>query len=171
MSNSEQHKSLESRLEQIKRQGIEPEEDLWPGIQSRLDHPIYRRVRKQPFWWGALAASVLIATFMTGWQLSTNERITKPVSEFYLLAQKMNAEQQQQLQMMRTGYETAGYQQLNGDIKAQLAQLASARDKITQSLRNSPGDPNLLELLRWVNEEELKLLSQSYTLRNTLKEI
>ncbi|MDV6315859.1 hypothetical protein [Idiomarina sp. HP20-50] len=173
MSDTEQRKRLANRLEQLQRQGIEPPEHLWSGIESRLGQKIPRQSRAQPFWFGALAASVVIATFMTGWQLSTTSSVDKPrpVSEFYLLAQKMNAEQRQQLQMMRAGYETAGYRQLTGDIKTQLAQLASAREKITDSLRNSPGDPNLLELLRWVNEEELKLFSQSYTLRNTVQEI
>lgn len=173
MSDTEQSKRLADQLEQIQRQGIKPPEDLWSSIESRLGQQETRQSGTQPFWFGALVASVVIATFLSGWQLSKTSSVDnpRPVSEFYLLAQKMNAEQRQQLQMMRAGYETAGYQQLNGDIKTQLAQLASARDKITQSLRNSPGDPNLLELLRWVNEEELKLLSQSYTLRNTLKEI
>ena len=65
----------------------------------------------------------------------------------------------------------AGYHQLNGEIEAQLMQLALARQDITESLRLSPGDPSLLELLRWVNEQELKLLNQSYTLNNNLREI
>jgi len=83
----------------------------------------------------------------------------------------MNAEQQAQIYSMRVGYETAGYRQINGNTEESLTQLALAREEITESLRKTPGDPNLLELLRWVNEQELKLLSQSYTLTKTVQEI
>lgn len=171
MSDTGNWPKLESRLKEIQQRGIGPGKELWPGIAERLNQTRPKPSDKPPFWYGALAASVVIATFLTGWQLSTQRSIERPVSSLYLLAEEMNAEQQQQLHLMRVGYENAGYRQLDGEIKEQLAQLALARQKITESLRNSPGDPNLLELLRWVNEEELKLLSQSYMLRKTLREI
>lgn len=171
MASNEEYQNFERRLEEIKLSGINPSKDFWPEIERQIDYPISQEKPKATFWQGALAASFLIAFFMTGWLFSTLPPAEKTVSGFYLLAKEMNAEQQQQLYSLRTGYETAGYRQLNGEIEAQLMQLALARQDITESLRLSPGDPNLLELLRWVNEQELKLLNQSYTLNNNLREI
>lgn len=171
MSENEKHRMLEGRLEQIQQQGIDPKKDLWPNIESQIKRSGMHRDSKRPFWYGALAASVLIATFVSGWQLSTLRVVEKPVTGYYLLAAQMNAEQQRQLHSMRTGYETAGYHQLNGETEEQLTQLALAREQITKSLRESQGDPRLLELLRWVNEQELKLLNQSYTLTQRVQEI
>jgi len=171
MSDNAQHSKLESQLKQIKEQGIDPKKDFWSGIENRLN----RRQPKQkvvlPFWYGVVAASVVIVTFMTGWQLSAPWTPDKPVTGYYLLAEKMNAEQRVQLHSMRVGYETAGYRQMNGGTDEQLTQLALARQEITESLRVTPGEPNLLELLRWVNEQELKLLSQSYALTGNVQQI
>lgn len=171
MANNEEYLKFENRLEKIKLSGINPNKDLWPEIESQLNRSISKKEPKVFFWQITLAASVVIAIFMTGWQLSTLSSAEKAVSGFYLLAEEMNAEQQQQLYSLRAGYETAGYRQLNGETEEQLTQLALARQDITESLRHSPGDPRLLELLRWVNEQELKLLNQSYTLNNSLREI
>ncbi|MGM0906500.1 MAG: hypothetical protein ACQEVQ_08230 [Pseudomonadota bacterium] len=171
MSDNKQAQNLESQLEQIKKEGVEPPKDFWPMIEGRLSRSEPLQKTGRGFWSGVVAASIIIATFMTGWQLSVSRSPDNPVTGYYLLAEKMNAEQQAQIHSMRVGYETAGYRQINGNTEENLTQLAFAREEITESLRRTPGDPNLLELLRWVNEQELKLLSQSYTLTKTVQEI
>ncbi|WP_417447988.1 hypothetical protein [Idiomarina abyssalis] len=171
MSDNKQAQNLEDQLEQIKKEGIEPPQDFWPVIENRLSHSEPLAKKGRGFWSCAVAASIVIATFMAGWQLSVPKSSDNPVTGYYLLAEKMNAEQQAQIYSMRVGYETAGYRQMNGNTEENLTQLAFAREEITESLRKTPGDPNLLELLRWVNEQELKLLSQSYTLTKTVQEI
>jgi|AntDeeMinimDraft_5_1070356.scaffolds.fasta_scaffold00192_6 hypothetical protein len=171
MSDNQQAQNLEGQLEQIKKEGIEPPQDFWPVIESRLSHSEPPAKTGRFFWSGVVAASLVITTFVTGWQLSVPRSSDNPVTGYYLLAEKMNAEQQAQIHSMRVGYETAGYRQINGHTEENLTQLAFAREEITESLRRTPGDPNLLELLRWVNGQELKLLSQSYTLTKTVQEI
>ncbi|RUO64819.1 hypothetical protein [Idiomarina ramblicola] len=171
MSDNEKAQKLDRQLELIKQQGIDPKREFWSAIESRVNRSKrYQRTGKS-FWYGAIAASIAITTFMAGWQLSVLQAPENPVTGYYLLAERMNAEQQVQLHGMRVGYETAGYSQINGNTEEQLTQLALARQEITESLRETSGDPNLLELLRWVNEQELKLLNQSYTLTQSVQEI
>lgn len=171
MSDNEKAQKLERQLEHIKQQGIDPKKEFWPAIENRVKRRKRYQKTGQSFWYGVIAASIVITTFMAGWQLSVLQTPDNPVTGYYLLAEKMNAEQQVQLHGMRVGYETAGYRQINGNTEEQLTQLALARQEITESLRETSGDPNLLELLSWVNEQELKLLSHSYTLTKTVREI
>ncbi|WP_287832161.1 hypothetical protein [Idiomarina sp.] len=56
-------------------------------------------------------------------------------------------------------------------LTTQLQQLAKARQSVLEALASGPGNAQQLELLRWINEQELALLEQSYQQKPVLKQI
>jgi len=165
MNNSNQKMTLDNLIEQNQDKSPAPHNDLWPGIESQLKPKIEETGSKNAFWYGALAASLAIATFIGGWQLSLDTQ-TQPTSALYMLAQKMNKEQQVQVSQLKVGYQQAGYQQTSTQMLSELKELEIARQEITHALESSPSDSELLDLLIWVNQQELNLLSQSYQPQN-----
>ncbi|ASG65254.1 hypothetical protein CEW91_03400 [Idiomarina piscisalsi] len=161
MSNNNQKTTLESLIEQMNGKAPGPQKDLWPGVESRIQ--LKRNVTKpvRAFWYGAVAASLAILTFLGGWQLSVNE-LNQPTSALYKIAQKINNDQKQQVAQLRTGYQQAGYQYDDSQLLSELDELEMARDEITRALKNSRSEPELLDLLIWVNQQELNLINQSY---------
>lgn len=165
MSNENLKQTLDNLIEKNQDIGPAPHNDLWPGIEFRLKEKREVTGSKSAFWYGALAASLAIATFIGGWQLSFDNQ-SQPTSALYTLAQQMNKEQQIQVSQLEMGYRQAGYQQTSSQMLSELKELEMARQEITQALENNPSDSELLDLLVWVNQQELNLLSQSYQPQN-----
>ncbi|ATZ73809.1 hypothetical protein CWC33_08900 [Idiomarina sp. X4] len=161
MTNNNQKTALESLIEQTNDKAPAPQKDLWPGVESRIQ--LKRTVAKpvRAFWYGAVAASLAILTFLGGWQLSLNET-NQPTSALYKIAQKMNSDQKQQVAQLKSGYLQSGYQYDASQLLSELDELEMAREEITRALKNSPSEPELLDLLIWVNQQELNLINQSY---------
>lgn len=161
MSNNSQKSILDNLIDETRSAGIEPKQDLWSGIESNLNRKQEPQGYRHAFWYGALAASVAIITFIGGWQLSL-QGSSEHSSALYTLAKEMNNEQTKQVNQLVLGYQNAGYHQVSEGMLSELEQLELARKEITQALKNSPSDPELLDLLIWVNQQELNLLNQSY---------
>ncbi|OIM98223.1 hypothetical protein BFR57_11930 [Idiomarina sp. MD25a] len=156
---------------------IEPSDNLWQGIEQRLEQQATeRRDEGTRTWWaaagGALAASLLAVAVLVGYQGA------QPVGEsrnnespYYAAAAQMISTQAQQVSALQSGYKLAGIEQSDEQLTTQLQQLAKARQSVLEALASGPGNAQQLELLRWINEQELALLEQSYQQKPVLKQI
>ncbi|HAE89826.1 MAG TPA: hypothetical protein DCR58_04580 [Idiomarina baltica] len=152
---------------------IEPSDDLWQGIEQRLEGQTTEDSRT---WWaaagGALAASLLAVAVFVGYQgAQPGEDIRTNESPYYAAAAQMISTQAQQVSALQRGYKLAGIEQSDEQLTTQLQQLAKARQSVLEALASGPGNAQQLELLRWINEQELALLEQSYQQKPVLKQI
>ena len=126
------------------RREITPSRDLWPGIQGRLRH---RRSRVQGREWilgWAVAAAALIALAL--WRPSTMG--PRPSAE--------SAEVQATL-IATTGPRSATAKSL----ARHLAILDGAISETESALRETPGDPALLDFLQTLQRRRFELLAQA----------
>ncbi|MAF76105.1 MAG: hypothetical protein CMF17_09675 [Idiomarinaceae bacterium] len=156
---------------------IEPSDDLWQGIEQRLEAQTTERLDEgSRTWWaaagGALAASLLAVAVFVGYQgAQPGEDIRTNESPYYAAAAQMISTQAQQVSALQRGYKLAGIEQSDEQLTTQLQQLAKARQSVLEALASGPGNAQQLELLRWINEQELALLEQSYQQKPALKQI
>ena len=178
---SDKSEQLDELLSTIKRgdQGVTPPQELWSGIDSRLEPKQSRHHSSRLRWLGtglsAVAAGIMAVAVTIGLHTGTNP--VTPQSDWFLLAEQMNQAQQQQLNGMLTGYEMSGYQPVvsapveQADIKQQLVQLQQAKQQLVRSMQQNGGNAQMLELLRWINHQELQLLQQAYQQQPKLQAI
>lgn len=149
--------------------GVTPPDELWGQIEDRLEPQPGNNARKS-VWLGAglsaMAAGIMAVAVVIG--LTHNRAQPDVGSDWYLLAEQMNQAQQQQVQGMLAGYQLGGYQPLSGannassDITQQLTQLQQSKQQLIRSMQTNGGNAQMLELLRWINQQELRLLQQAY---------
>tara|TARA_B100000700_G_scaffold125271_1_gene140257 strand:+ start:2048 stop:2584 length:537 start_codon:yes stop_codon:yes gene_type:complete len=157
--------------------GIEPPESLWDGIEQRLQaQTTERHDNSHRTWWaaggGALAASLLAVAVLVGYNGTQSGTAKAPYeSPYYAAAAQMISTQAQQVSALQSSYKLAGLEQNDEQLATQLQQLANARQSVLEALASGPGNAQQLELLRWINEQELALLEQSYQQKPTLKQI
>ncbi|WP_370259449.1 hypothetical protein [Idiomarina sp.] len=178
MSN-EKEQQLETLIARHREtpEAIEPRDDLWQRIEQRLEpQPTERREEGSRTWWaaggGALAASLLAVAVFVGYQgAQPGGDISNNESPYYAAAAQMISTQAQQVSALQSGYKLAGIEQSDEQLTTQLQQLAKARQSVLEALASGPGNAQQLELLRWINEQELALLEQSYQQKPVLKQI
>lgn len=157
--------------------GICPPAELWDDIDKRLTPHDSARPNnpRQGLWSGlgfsALAAGLMAVAVMIGFMSGEH----KPVASdpWYQLAAQMNQAQAQQMDAMLAGYELSGYSREGQQapmIQQQLAQLRASKQQLMSSMKNG-GNAQMIELLRWINEQELQLLQRAYQKQPRLQEI
>lgn len=134
---------------------MSPERDLWQGIEKAIQHKSAPANRRMPaaFSW---AASVVVAILLT-WQVTKESSPVAPS-----LAMQMQQEFSQQKQTLLVSYGQPDLSQLSVEIQQQFQQLNSAQQTIQQALADDPGNVDLLNLLRWTQQQELELIEQLY---------
>jgi len=138
---------------------IEPQRDLWLGIEKAINHPSVpnsnRRNSYQPtLTW---AAAIILAIFSSWYVWSPNPTASTPS-----IAQIMRQTFEQQKQGLLTSYGQANTQLLPNLMQQQLKELESAQHTILNALKTQPQNADLLNLLRFTQQQELKLLAQLY---------
>ncbi|MCB1644716.1 MAG: hypothetical protein KDI36_04650 [Pseudomonadales bacterium] len=157
---------LARQLRDLPRE-LEPTRDLWPGIERRIaDHP----QRKKSDWLSSwmplgIAASLMMAA----------SALTLSVIEFNRSEQRL-VTTSDYLNEARVDYlkvrnpMVAKFTQVNSDLAPETLDvlyqnidiLAQARQQIEAQIRENPGDPQLVEMLMSIHEQELELLKQDY---------
>jgi hypothetical protein len=175
MNERETNEALDARLAKLARD-IPPQRDLWPRISARLSEsevvaPIGRNRARNPWWWQASAAAVLIAlSSLTTWAVMSREKATSErVAAVEFVQHELGA-----AQFLPAGYVTAR-QELSAAFDESVARLSpetrqvvetNLRDierslkKIGEALAKDPGNATLQQLLVAASTQELQYLDE-----------
>jgi len=170
-------KTLASHVDNLPKE-MQPQRDLWSGIERAIQDKsqqgamVNKKNNVVPMAWAAsLIAAVLVAwvSFAPTPQLSTpltasNDEIMQPTAG--QLVSSMQKSFQQQKQAMLVSYGQPDMTNLPSKMQTQLIELAQARKTIEKALLNDENNVDLLNLLRFTQQQELNLLQQLYPYMN-----
>lgn len=160
---------------------LSPQRDLWAGIERAIqDKPQQLAERepadasqKVPFIPVAWAASIVAAVLVTWLSLSPSVEQSKALivnnNDVPLSTEPFANDQlvtiiqddfSQQKQAMLVSFGQPDLKQLPAKMQVQLAQLAQARLTIEKALQSDNNNVDLLNLLRFTQQQELNLLQQ-----------
>ncbi|TPH17730.1 hypothetical protein [Litorilituus lipolyticus] len=172
-------KALQDRIDCLPKE-ISPERDLWAGIEKATHNKKQIAANDNKFFTPSTwAASIVVAVLVTwlGFSsqqggLSTPQLVQKnPESgDTVSSVEKQGTELvgfmedsfNQQKQAMLVSFGQPNLAQLPEAMQTQLSQLASARKSIKQALVNDENNVDLLNLLDFTQQQELKLIQQLY---------
>ena len=150
-------KALQQQIEQLPKE-LSPERDLWAGIEKAIEHQSQTEQankHRMPIAW---AASIVVAVLLTWF----GHQHYMPVPEI-TVASQMNQAFEQQKQLMLTSFGQPNLNQLPAEMQEQLNQLEKARKSIEKALIDDQHNSDLIELLDWTQQQELKLIEQLYS--------
>jgi len=167
---------LQNHLNEIPEE-MTPKRDLWAGIEHAIENSNQQESQQNqsrrlqfntPLAW---AASVIIAVLVS-WQLNQSfstqnaakvvqQNSTTPMLGFNAV-NFIQTNFQQQKQSLLTSYGKPDLKQLPLKMQQELQQLAKAQQSIVKALAKEKNNQNLLNLLQWTQQQELKLLAQLY---------
>jgi len=168
---------LASKVDKLPKE-MQPQRDLWSGIEraiqdkSQHEPMVNKKSNIVPMAWAAsFIAAVLVAwiSFAPTPQLSTpltasNNKVLQPTSG--QLVRSMQESFQQQKQAMLVSYGQPDMTNLPAKMQTQLLELAQARKTIEKALINDENNVDLLNLLRFTQQQELSLLQKLYPYMN-----
>ncbi|AVP98935.1 hypothetical protein C7S18_17900 [Ahniella affigens] len=147
---------------------IEPQRDLWSGIEARLVDPAKRPLARQPFPF-AIAASLLTAVLLGAWVLGQSGVSNQtPETANASLAQTnlpnlVRARQAMMLESAAAWNEISSHdertlmQSANPEVFAAWLELDGAETELEAALKSAPQAEFLLVRLKHVELEKLKL--------------
>jgi hypothetical protein len=152
-----------------------PERDLWSGIERAINHKSQERaVEKQsnlfmPSAWAASIALVMLVSWFT-FSPSINEKsapvLVKAQEKSGVtqgqLVKFMQQNFKQQKQTLLASYGQPTVDKLPAAMQQELTQLSDARASIRKALLTDENNADLLNLLDFTQQQELKLLQQLY---------
>jgi len=165
--------ALTSQVDSLPKE-MQPERDLWSGIERAIQgksqqSPIEnKKSNVTPMAWAAsLVAAVLVAwvSFAPAPQLSEPLAANQEESAGQLVS-AMQDNFQQQKQTMLVSYGQPDMTDLPAKMQNQLVELAQARKAIEKALVNDGSNVDLLNLLRFTQQQELDLLQKLYPYMN-----
>lgn len=152
-----------------------PERELWSGIERAINHKSQQVVidkQSNVFVPGVWAASVLVVMLASWFSFSpsidgmkTPEMAQTQQQENITQGQLVNFMQknfQQQKQTLLVSYGQPTLDKLPVAMQQELKQLADARASIRKALLADENNADLLNLLDFTQQQELKLLQQLY---------
>jgi len=172
---------------------LSPQRDLWAGIERAIqDKPQHvvegqsasnsKKAHLVPVAWAASIVAAVLVTWLSfspsveqNKTLIVNNNGAKPLSIEPLandpLVAMIQDDFSQQKQAMLVSFGQPDLKQLSAKMQVQLAQLAQARLTIEKALQSDKNNIDLLNLLRFTQQQELNLLQQllPYTGSNTAK--
>lgn len=152
-----------------------PERDLWPGIERAISHKSQESMTDKkhhifvPSAWAASIAMIMLISWFTFSpatnelsrpELVNNQQQTSPSSEQLVNFMQQNFNQQKQT--LLASYGQPSVEKLPAAMQIELKQLADARASIRKALITDENNVDLLNLLDFTQQQELKLLQQLY---------
>ncbi|WP_448548189.1 hypothetical protein [Thalassotalea fusca] len=161
MSNSKSVDKVADSLAELPEE-LTPDRDLWPGIEKAIAVTPQDRVNTSdkrfiPVAW---AASVALAAVLT-WQVMTPVEHSGPLTTD--LVSVMEYDFNEQKSVMLASFGQPNLSSLPADMQAQLASLKKARQSIVNALKEQPNNSDLLNLLRYTQQQELNLIEKLYS--------
>jgi hypothetical protein len=174
LSNDVSEKVLAEQIAQLPNE-MTPERDLWSGIERAINHmPQETPTQKKsnafvPSAWAASIAMVMLASWFTfspsikekGELELVKAQKESPVTQEQLV-DFMQKNFQQQKQTLLVSYGQPTVDKLPPAMQKELKQLADARSSIRKALLTDENNADLLNLLDFTQQQELKLLQQLY---------
>lgn len=154
--------SLQESIAQLPQE-ITPERDLWSGIDKAINQSAAstdNNNQRKAFTPVAWAASIVAAVLLTWVTLGPEQVNSKPQVN---LATIMQQDFEQQKQTLLVNFGTPDIKQLPVAMQTELVKLSSAQKTISKALADDPNNSDLLNLLRWTQQQELDLLNQLYS--------
>lgn len=153
-------KKLQEEIAQLPNEMM-PERDLWPGIERAIQANNETKSKTSsktvitPVAW---AASIVAAVLLTWVNVTPQgENINEPS-----LLNVMQTDFEQQKQLLLVSFGKPDTTKLSPEMQSELAKLASARKTIEKALLDDPENGDLLNLLRWTQQQELDFIEQLY---------
>lgn len=152
-----------------------PERDLWPGIERAINHQSQETVQSEknnvfvPSAWAASVLVVMLASWFTfspsnnGFkspEIVQNQQEENKAQDSLVSFMQDNFQQQKQTLLVSYGQPTMD--KLPPAMQQELKQLADARASIRKALLTDENNVDLLNLLDFTQQQELKLLQQLY---------
>lgn len=170
--------ALASQVDKLPKE-MQPQRDLWSGIERAIQNKSQQSAIESkksnviPMAWAAsLIAAVLVAwisfaptTSQLSIPLTANNDETLQLRAGQLVS-SMQESFQQQKQSMLVSYGKPDMTNLPIKMQDQLIELAQARKTIEKALVNDGNNVDLLNLLRFTQQQELNLLQQLYPYMN-----
>jgi negative regulator of sigma E activity len=181
--NADSEKVLMESIATLPKEMV-PERDLWTGIEHAIStkkqqpqcqeaaqeqvKPAFNNVHKLRFPPMAWAASVTLAVLIS-WQILTPllqntvvEQIAQQPTISDDLVNFMEQNFHKQKQTMLVSFGQPNLATLSTEMQNELAKLADARKMISKALLTDKSNVDLLNLLDFTQQQELKLLEQLY---------
>jgi hypothetical protein len=154
---------------------IAPQRDLWPGIERAINHQgqqssVFKsRDLIMPSVWAASIAMIMLVSWLTlapqhnpfKKNSLVNNNVEIKVNQSQLIAMMQQSFNQQKVSL-RVSYGNPKIELLPIAMQTELSQLAKARVAINNALENDENNVDLLNLLDFTQQQELKLLQQLY---------
>ena len=153
---------LSAAIAQLPKE-MSPQRDLWTGIDKAINQSsvaVNHKSTNKVFMPTAWAASVVVAVLLT-WLTLGPELSTSQPSVNLVAAMQQDFEQQKHSMLVNFG--TPDIKQLPVAMQTELVKLSSAQKTISKALADDPNNSDLLNLLRWTQQQELDLLKQLYS--------
>lgn len=154
--------SLQAAIAQLPKE-MPPQRDLWSGIEKAINQnagAVKKHSSHKVFMPTAWAASVVAAVLLTWLNISPESSKQHPSLN---LVAAMQHDFEQQKQTLLVNFGTPDIKQLPVAMQTELVKLSSAQKTISKALANDPNNSDLLNLLRWTQQQELDLLRQLYS--------
>lgn len=159
------NKTLDTHINELPKE-ISPERELWQGIEKAIAHQdqkvtLSKVTAKAPIAWAAsLLAAVLLTWYGAGIDLSKG---TDSNAGSFNVVALMQDNFKQQRALVLTSYGQPSVEELSPVMQEQLKQLESARMSIEKALLEDQSNTDLLNLLRWTQQQELELLEKLFS--------
>ena len=160
MKDNQFEQVLQEKLDALPRE-IQPQRDLWPGIDLALENQTHHA--NKPVLWAGIAASIAVFGLVGLLSLNTVTSPTLKPIELDQMVSGMSAQHEKQKQFLLTSYEQQPA--LTDNWRDQLKELDSAATVIKTALEEDPGDTNLIKLLQQVYQQQIKLIQSVHQSR------
>jgi len=141
---------------------IEPKKDLWQGIERAINYTKEPSIKRHYYF--AWAATIFIAILLS-WQLNfkiSNQHIVDQNIPSFSPVELLSNNFIKQKNSLLTSYGKPNLNKLPKTIQDDLIQLEQAQKVIKKALVKDIYNQDLLNLLQWTQQQELKLISQLY---------
>ena len=155
-------KTLQQHVNELPQE-ISPERDLWVGIEKAIEHQSQqstvapeKSAFKTPVAWAASMVAAVLLTWL-GSDIYAPSTATPQT-----IAVQMHHQFEQQKNMMLTSFGHPNLKELPVSMQVELQQLDKARTSIEKALTDDENNSDLIDLLHWTQQQELKLIERLY---------